>query len=37
VGKYFDEGQSYLELMIESVSNTQALIDTMYKYTTQLK
>jgi hypothetical protein len=37
VGNYFEEGPSYLDLMIESVANTQALIDGMYKYTTQLK
>ncbi|SKC85610.1 DUF6913 domain-containing protein [Ohtaekwangia koreensis] len=37
VGKFFDQGQLYLELMIESVANTQALVDGMYKYATQLK
>jgi len=37
VGRFFDEGQDYLDLMIESVSNHQALVDGMYKYTAQLK
>jgi hypothetical protein len=37
VGKFFDDGQLYLDLMIESVANTQALIDSMYKYASQLK
>ena len=37
VGRFWDEGQPYLDLMIESVSNTQALMDNMYKYATQLK
>jgi hypothetical protein len=37
VGKYFDGGQQYMELMIESVGGIQALIDGMYKYATQLK
>ncbi|HYG20989.1 MAG TPA: hypothetical protein VD816_18755 [Ohtaekwangia sp.] len=37
VGCHFEGGEPYLELMIESVANTQALIDGMYRYTTQLK
>ncbi|HEY9044957.1 MAG TPA: hypothetical protein VIN08_03645 [Ohtaekwangia sp.] len=37
VGKFFDDGQLYLDLMIESVANTQALVDGMYKYAAQLK
>jgi hypothetical protein len=37
VGRNFTEGQSYLELAIDAVGNNQALIDGMYKYTTQLK
>jgi len=37
VGRYFDEGDKYLDFMIESVSNNQALLDNMYNYTTQLK
>jgi hypothetical protein len=37
VGKFFDKGEQYLELMIESVANTQALVDNMYKYAAQLK
>ena len=37
VGRMFDDGHSYLDLMVDSVSNTQALLDTMYKYVTQLR
>jgi hypothetical protein len=37
VGAYFDEGQNYLELMIESVAHTQALVDGMYKYASLLR
>lgn len=37
VGRFFDEGKLYLDLMIESVSNHQALTEGMYKYTTKLK
>jgi len=37
VGCNFVDGQAYLELAIEAVANTQALIDGMYKYSTQLK
>lgn len=37
VGKFFDAGTQYLELMIESVAHTQALVDGMYKYATQLR
>lgn len=37
VGKFFDGGTQYLELMIESVAHTQALVDGMYKYTAQLR
>lgn len=37
VGKFFDEGQHYLDLMIETVANNQALVDGMYKYSVQLK
>lgn len=37
VGRSWDDGHDYFELMIESVNNNQALFDTMYKYTTQLK
>lgn len=37
VGKFFDEGQNYLDLMIETVANNQALVDGMYKYSGQLK
>lgn len=37
VGRFFDDGQQYLDLMIESVANVQALVDSMYKYAAQLK
>jgi hypothetical protein len=37
VGKHFDDGEQYLELMIESAGGIQALIDSMYKYASQLK
>ena len=37
VGKYFDDGNHYLDFMIDSVSNTQALLETLYKYISQLK
>lgn len=37
VGPFFDDGQLYLELMIESVANTQALVDGMYKYASILR
>jgi hypothetical protein len=37
VGKHFDGGEPYLELMIESAGGIQALIDGMYKYAAQLK
>jgi hypothetical protein len=37
VGRHFDDGEKYMELMIESVASVQGLIDGMYKYTTQLK
>ena len=37
VGKFWDEGRSFFELMIESNGNVRALIDNMYTYTSQLK
>jgi len=37
VGRFFEDGKSYLDLMIESVSNHQALTEGMYKYTTKLR
>jgi len=37
VGRFWDEGHDYLDLMIESVANTQALVDNIYKYSAQLK
>jgi hypothetical protein len=37
VGRFSDSGTQYLELMIESVANTQALVDGMYKYAGSLR
>jgi hypothetical protein len=37
VGRFSDSGTQYLELMIESVANTQALVDGMYKYAASLR
>ncbi len=37
VGKYFDDGSRFLELMVDSVSNNQALLETLYKYVSQLR
>ena len=37
VGRFFDEGEPYLDFMVNSVSNTQALLEALYKYVSQLK
>jgi hypothetical protein len=37
VGKYWDEGSTYLDFMVDSVSNNQALLESLYKYVSQLK
>jgi hypothetical protein len=37
VGKYWEEGSSYLDFMIESVGNTKNLIDAIHKYITQIR
>ncbi len=37
VGKFWEEGSQFFEFMIESNGNTRALMDNMYKYTSQLK
>ncbi len=37
VGRSWDDDRNYFELMIESVTNTKVLVDTIYKYTVQLK
>ena len=37
VGRYWEEGSAYLDFMVDSVSNTQALLETVYKYTSQLR
>jgi hypothetical protein len=37
VGRFHDEDKSFFEMMIDSNGDTKNLIDSMYKYTTQLK
>lgn len=37
VGKFWDHGQSFFEMMIESKNGTRSLIETMYRYTKALK
>jgi len=37
VGKFWEEGSPFFELMIESNGNMRALMDNMYTYTSQLK
>ena len=37
VGRSWDDGHSYFEFMVESMDNVQGMVETMYKYTTQLK
>ncbi len=37
VGRSWDDGRSYFEFMVESVANFKMMVDTMYKYTVQLK
>jgi hypothetical protein len=37
VGKFWDHGQRFFELMIESRNGTRSLIETMYRYTRALK
>jgi hypothetical protein len=37
VGRHFDGSEGYLDLMVDSVSNTQALLESAYKYVVQLK
>ena len=37
VGRSWDNGRSYFEFMVESVANTKVMVETMYKYTSQLK
>jgi hypothetical protein len=37
IGKYEPDSESYFELMIESGMNLQMLLDSMYKYTSQLR
>ena len=37
VGKFWENGESFFEMMIENKNGTHSLIDTMYKYTRQLK
>lgn len=37
MGKFWQDGKSYFELMIQNVEGMQGLIDGMYKYTSILK
>jgi len=37
VGRSWHDDRSYFEFMIESEANIQVMVDTMYKYTSQLK
>jgi hypothetical protein len=37
VGRSWDSGHAYFEFMVESVANIKAMVETMYKYTVQLK
>ncbi len=37
IGRFWENGRPYFELMIDSPSNTKSLIDGMYKYSNQLK
>ena len=37
VGRYSEEGKQYLDFMIESVSNTSALLESMQKYNTHIR
>ena len=37
IGKFWNDGQPYFELMIESVGGSKILMDEMYKYTSLLR
>lgn len=37
VGRFWDGGSDYLDFMVDSVSNTQALLESLYRYISQLK
>lgn len=37
IGKFWNHGQLFFEMMIETANGTRSLIETMYKYTTALK
>jgi hypothetical protein len=37
VGRSWDDGHSYFELMIETVANIKVMMETMYKYAALLK
>lgn len=37
VGRYWEQGSPYLDFMIESVSNNQALLESIHKYILQLR
>jgi hypothetical protein len=37
VGKFFDNGEAYFELMVETKDGTKSLIDSMHRYTSKLR
>lgn len=37
VGKYWENGSTYLDFMVDSVNTNQALLESLYKYVVQLK
>jgi hypothetical protein len=37
VGRYWDDGKPYLDFMIESVSNTKGLLESIHKYIIQIR
>lgn len=37
IGRHWENGRPYFELMIDTVSNSKSLFETIYKYSTQLK
>lgn len=37
VGRFWEEGSQYLDLMVDATPNTQALLDTIYKYVSLIR
>ncbi len=37
VGRYWDEGDQYLDFMVNAVPNTPALLEVLYKYVSQIR